>query len=305
VYVNDTTKFVWTDCSSDYVLTVNNTPISNASTITLGAGYYNLTVQRNDAENYTYWTDTEFLTIPQVADPCSIYSDKVTPQIYPNSYTIYTDCTSDYTLTKDGTPISNGTTYNLGIGTSNFTVQRTDDQNYTNIYDSVLFTITPNPSLCQVLFDKTSPLNYPDTFTVWSNCDSLFTLMNNGVPIVNNSVQALNVGTYNFSVQRTDTENYTNTYSDASFIILEQTEVRGRSQTTEVSGGAITTTAPNLFSAFGANYTGPTIDLSNIRDFDAKEFFENFKNWIRTHQGFYIIIGMLLVGGLVILLNKR
>ncbi|MGC9310023.1 MAG: hypothetical protein ACP5D2_05000, partial [Candidatus Nanoarchaeia archaeon] len=116
VYVDNSTNFVWTDCSSSYQMYVNGTPIANASTITLGSGYYNISVLRDDAQNYTNFYDEESLTIPQLTDDCSLYFDKVTPQEYPESFTVYTNCNSAYNLSKDGVPISNATTYSLAAG---------------------------------------------------------------------------------------------------------------------------------------------------------------------------------------------
>ena len=307
VYINQTSHFVWTDCSSPYQMYVNGTAIFNASTINLGAGYYNITVQRNDAVNYSNTVDTGFLTVPQLVDPCSIYFDKATPQMYPDNYTVYTDCSTDYNLSKDGVPISNGTTYALSVGTSNFTVQRTDVANYTYVYDTELFSIIPNDAGCSIFFDKTSPLTYPDTFNVWTNCDTAFTLFRDGTPISNYSGQALNAGTYNFTVQRTDTFNYSNIYSSSLFTIVEADEGhRGASEGTFISVPS-TTTGADIFGTVGTNRTNLSnyIDLSKLEDIDGKEILANLREWFRTNQWAYVIVGMLLIGGLISLLNRK
>jgi len=68
-----------------------------------------------------------------------------------------------------------------------------------------------------------SPLNYPDVFSVWTNATSLFTLYRNGTATGNNSVQANGAGYFNFSAQRTDTQNYSFNYNESQFIVNKVT----------------------------------------------------------------------------------
>ncbi|MFP4403887.1 MAG: hypothetical protein ACLFPJ_06045, partial [Candidatus Woesearchaeota archaeon] len=79
--------------------------------------------------------------------------------------------------------------------------------------------ITKSQDNCEVVFNETSPLTYPQTFNVSTNCTTEFTLYRNGTEIDNNSVQELSAGVYNFTVIRTDQENYTNVYDEKEFII--------------------------------------------------------------------------------------
>ena len=118
---------------------------------------------------------------------------------------------------------ANASTINSGAGYWNITVQRTDTQNYSYIADSKFFTVNKNPEICQILFNETSPLEFPGTFLVWANCSSPFTLRRNGTLISNNSEQALPLGVYNFSMFRTDIQNYSLIFNQSYFSIIENT----------------------------------------------------------------------------------
>lgn len=74
---------------------------------------------------------------------------------------------------------------------------------------------------CDVLINTTSPVEYPNTFLVWSNCNSAFTLRRNNTIISNNTEQVLGVSAYNFSVQRTGGSNYTNYYDDLEVRVVD------------------------------------------------------------------------------------
>jgi hypothetical protein len=214
---------VYTSCSSDYTLYKNGTQITNNSVINNGTGYYNFTVQRTDTENYTNIVDTEFFTVNKDASDCSVYFNTPSPINYPSSFTIYTNCTSSYTLTLNGSIISNSTTITGGVTAYNISVQRTDTANYSNVFHQSQFIITKNNEICKVLFNATSPLEYPSIFRVWANCTSDFVLKRNTTTISNNTIQSLNEGAYNFSFLRTDNVNYTNNYDETQFIIIPDT----------------------------------------------------------------------------------
>ncbi|MFT4312346.1 MAG: S8 family serine peptidase [Candidatus Woesearchaeota archaeon] len=109
----------------------------------------------------------------------------------------------------------------LGAGTYNYVFNATGGQNYTANPSIDTFTLVVNQdtSPCTVQFNETSPVTYPQTFRVWSDCTSDFTLYQNETPITNDSVRSLEPGTYQFSVNRTDTQNYTQTFNQESFTI--------------------------------------------------------------------------------------
>ena len=202
---------------------MNGTTISNATTIDSGAGYYNFTVERTDTENYTYITDTKFFTVDPNPEELRILFNETSGIPYPATFRVWTNITTAFTLYRNGTTISNYSEQSLAAGTYNFSAQRTDIQNYSVIYNDTFFTLDKNPENCWVLFNETSPLSYPNTFRVWTNCTTPFALYRNGTEIGNNSEQTLGIGGYNFSFQREDNENYSIYYNESWFSIVDTT----------------------------------------------------------------------------------
>ena len=209
----------YSDCGAGATLYRNSTTISNNSVQNSGASYYNFTIQRTDTANYTNTVDTKFFTVIKSVDSCYVYFNTTSPQTYPNNFIVYTNCTSSYALTKNGTSIYNGSVINSGATAYSIIVQRADTANYTNIVDSQQFIVNKNNEKFNVLFNASSPLIYPDTFLVYANATSPFVLTRNGTTISNNSVQNNGVGYYNFTAQRNDTSNYTNNFNTSFFTI--------------------------------------------------------------------------------------
>jgi hypothetical protein len=230
VYFNTTTPqiypsefIVYTNCSSAYTLLRNGTSISNASTQILGANYYNFTVQRTDTSNYTNTLDSQFFTIEKTIIQGTITG--TTPIAYETtgdiqgSETNIGDGDLAYKLYRNGTEVSNPDASILASGAYSYIYNSTGGENYTSNSSIATFNlvINKNTGSCSVLFNETSPINYPNTFLVWTNCTSGFVLYKNGTIISNNSEQALEVGIYNFTVIRNDSFNYTNYYDEKTF----------------------------------------------------------------------------------------
>jgi hypothetical protein len=308
VFFNATSPITYPDlftgnanCNTDYTLYLNGTPIANASTINSGAGYYNVSVQRTDTQNYSNVYDENAFTVIQSNAGCNVVFNATTPQTYPYIYLAYSDCNSALTLKRNDTTIANNSVQISGAGTWNFSVQRTDSQNYSELYNDEYFTInpatttliisgspawtnvyptettvsvsgcpsgvtcvlkrndttvsppdvqtfgvsaynytyntagntnwtadseeqilriTPSQEKCQVQFNATSPITYPDTFKAWANCTTAFTLKRNDTIVSNNSEQALAVSAYNFSMFRTDIINYSFNYNETQMRIV-------------------------------------------------------------------------------------
>ncbi|MGY4884316.1 MAG: hypothetical protein ACP5NZ_01930, partial [Nanobdellota archaeon] len=215
------TFIAYTNCSSGYSLYRNGTSILNNSEQKNGAGYYNFTVQRTDTQNYTSISDTQFFTVNKNPEEFSILFNTSSPIIYPETFHVWTNATSEFVLYRNGTTISNNSEQKNGAGYYNFSAQRTDTSNYSFNTNWNIFTIDKNPENCWVLFNETSPLDYPGTFLVWANCTTAFTLYRNGTLISNNSEQVLNYGAYNFSMLRTDYLNYSIYYNETEMIITD------------------------------------------------------------------------------------
>lgn len=140
----------------------------------------------------------------------------------------------------------------LGIGNYSINVSVNDSLGNTNY---TIFNVESIPSLdnCSVLFNETSPLDYPNTFLVWSDCTSNFTLYRNETPIDNNSVQSLEIGTYNFTVIRTDQTNYS-IFNDTEFFVVQ-------------SGDS----TPPYFTYIPSNETITYLQTWNGADFNAND----------------------------------
>ncbi len=82
-----------------------------------------------------------------------------------------------------------------------------------------VYVVQKETGSCAVNFNESSGIIYPGTFLVWNNCTSGAVLYRNGTQIINNSVQSLSAGTWNFTVTRNDTANYTNIYDEQEFLV--------------------------------------------------------------------------------------
>ncbi|KKL57422.1 hypothetical protein LCGC14_2235570, partial [marine sediment metagenome] len=132
-----------------------------------------------------------------------------------------------YVVWRDDVNKGTGEDVVLGVGGYNYKLNTTGGTNYTgnSSLDAQTLTVDANTGSCNVLFNETSPITFPNVFLVWSNCTSAFTLSINGTSISNNSLQALGAGAYNFSVERTDTGNYSNIYDEQEFVVNKSTPV--------------------------------------------------------------------------------
>jgi surface protein/parallel beta-helix repeat protein len=219
------TFLTWANCTTAFTLYKNGSTISNNSVINSGWGAYNISFLRTDTQNYSYiYNESQFI-VNKNTGVCGVYFDSASPVTYPSNFTVYTNCSSAYTLYRNTTSattfvaISNNSVVTAGAGYYNLTVQRTDTGNYTNNLMSQFFTVNKNTENCLVLYNATSPINYPATFLAWANCTSAFVLARNGTTITNNSVQSLAIGAYNFSMSRNDSVNYSIYYNESQFII--------------------------------------------------------------------------------------
>jgi hypothetical protein len=205
---------------------------ANATGLTSIQGSNNWTVYANDSINQLgfdvvfFFKDTINPSITNIVeDPVSgaTYSFGTTYQF---NATI-TDTNLDVVIISfDGTnytPTQTGDVFNLTFGdlsAGSYDYYWYANDSAGNVNTSVQsYTVNQNSGACDVLFNETSPITYPQAFRVWSNCNSAFTLYRNGTSINNNSQQNLSTGTYNFTVIRTDQQNYSNVYDEEFFTI--------------------------------------------------------------------------------------
>ncbi len=270
---------VSTDCTTAFTLTRNGTTITNNTEQILAASAYNFSVQRTDTVNYSNTVDEAEFSISQAIPTGSLTNNESWIVTYPTSVTInLTESNSgdedlNYYVWRDGVNKSSfGESVLLGVGGYSYNLNTTGGYNYTlnaSMYPQTLI-INQNTGNCQVLFNISSPITFPATFRVYTDCNSDaadFTLRRNGTIVTNNSEQSLAASAYNFSVQRTDTVNYSNTYDDAEFRITPDLPPYFTTIPSNVSGTYGTVNVNADFDAadavsFGGFYLNDTSDFS-------------------------------------------
>ena len=217
------------------VITGQGTPtLSNAtsgSPITLGVGTWTINCSLASSQNYTASSNTTNYVISQ--NTTYILSiAKTTPITYPATTDFSgSGCPSQLTCSLN---ISNGI-YGAGTIYANYSANGNTNYSAKSTIDSI--TINQNSTPCNIYFNATSPLSYPQIFGVFTNCSTPYTIYRNGTSITNSSVQSLGAGAnYNFTVLRTDNTNYSNTKSNATFTINQNTTlILGLTATTPIT----------------------------------------------------------------------
>lgn len=185
------------------------------NTINLSAGtvsyyYWSYSANKNHMFNKSV---TYFYTVAKNSS-LNLGLTATTPIIYPNP-TDFTGsgCPDQLTCSLN---ISNGV---YGAGTVSGNYSTPGNANYTS--NSTIFTVTinKNSSTCDIYFNATSSQSYPFKFTSYGDCTTNFYLTRNGTFINNNSEQDLSAGTYNFTVFRNDTQNYSVIANNKTFTI--------------------------------------------------------------------------------------
>jgi len=175
-------------------------------------GSYNYSWSASDMAGNGETTGNLIFTIIQATPELGIIGD--TPIMYPEESNFTgINCPEDLSCSMN---LANGT---YGVGNYTFNYSTSGDHNYTGNWTTKVLTVIPNDSPCDVLFNTSSPVTYPNSFTVYSNCNSNFTLYRNGTIIDNNSEQILGAGVYNFTVIRDDSQNYSNVYDEENFAV--------------------------------------------------------------------------------------
>lgn len=261
-YLTETTA---TGSSCPSQLTCNlfrdNESVSNPDVQTLGVATYNYTFNTTGNINFTSDSVSDILTITQATPAATLVNNTPKELTYPSPFntTFAESNTGDadvsYDIFRNSTDVTSedNVAIVLAAGVYNYTLNTTGGTNYSAVVslDTFLVVMSKNASSCDVLFNETSPLNFSNVFTAFTNCDSDFVLTRNGTVITNNSVQALAVGAYNFSVQRNDTGNYTNFFDEEQFVILAA----------DITGPNIT-----IHSPLNITYNFSSIDLNVTAD---------------------------------------
>lgn len=110
--------------------------------------------------------------------------------------------------------LDNLTSLSVGRYLINVSINDTSGNSMFTFYE---LNVTKNNGACLVYFNTTSPIYTLYTFLAFVDCASNYMFFRNGTEILNNSEQDLGVGIYNFSVNRSDYENYSNIFDDKWF----------------------------------------------------------------------------------------
>jgi len=204
------------NCTTPFTIYRNGTSIGNNSVVNSGVSSYNFSFLRTDTQNYSYiYNESEF-RVNQVTPTLTKYLNQADSNfngIYPigvnaSGHTNF----GTLVMTRNSTNIisQNNVNTSLAAGYYDFTFSVTGNTNISNVADQHLYaTINRNETICGVYFNATSPITYPATFIVYTNCTSVYTLYRNGTTINNATTINAGAGYYNLTVQRTDTANYT------------------------------------------------------------------------------------------------
>jgi len=203
------------DSDVDYFLYKDG--VKNSSFFVTNAGTYNFLINSTVGQNYFGSTNllSNTLTIsPKIVDVSADANSKTygfeDPALnFTSSGLLGGDAISGSLSRETG---ESAGTYNILQGSLDA------GSNYNINFNGAIFTIDKNSSVCDVLFNETSGLNYSKKFEVFSNCNSDFELFRNGT-LVSENVQNLSAGVYNFSVVRLDDVNYTNVYDEKEFVV--------------------------------------------------------------------------------------
>jgi hypothetical protein len=181
----------------------------------------------------------------------------------------------------------------LGVG--NYTLNITINDSANNINWTVYkVQINLSQEYCQVLFSETSPVYVGETFYVWANCTSAFTLTRNGTEISNYSEQDLSASAYEFSLARTDTSNYSTISYEAVFRVI----TTSTSTTTSSSSSSSSSTTPKTYIA--NNKFSSTGDSFEMRALDKIIFEINETNHTLTLNLFNSTTARITIRSIVI-----
>lgn len=129
---------------------------------------------------------------------CGVVFNLTSPQVFPKVFTVWTNCTTGFVLTRNGTVIDNNSAQiNLAVTAYNFSVARNDTANYTYYANNREFRITPDavePTFTNNAVNNTErgqaakfSINVTDNAALNSNGSYIFSINQTGA-WVNNTV---------------------------------------------------------------------------------------------------------------------
>ncbi|MEM2956303.1 MAG: hypothetical protein QW041_01885 [Candidatus Pacearchaeota archaeon] len=207
--------------------TINYTMNIISGTATNGVYHYNATLPAgtfywkswaNDTSNQGNSSASWTFTINQATPTLNYYLNGLTQNLtvqYPQQINASaTNVGGTLAIYRDGTLITNGANYTLGVGYYRFDYNITGNQNYTSMSKTLFANVTKGANTGTLLLNGTVGdinLIYPSQVNASFTNSSTAILYRNGEDItnLNNQYQNLEVGYYNFTLYVPENQNYT------------------------------------------------------------------------------------------------
>jgi hypothetical protein len=228
---NLTISYGQTSNASTYVsfgsvsLFKNNTPVTNPDITNLGAGYYVYLANSSGDSNHTANSTYLGLSVNQITAVTSLFLNSSEDNLtitYGQSVNATAYC--DYgtpSLYLNSSSVSNPYIQSLGAGFYNFTAYCSGDSNHSSSSKTSFLTMNRANAYISLSINPPSPVTYgtPITVTCSINAtESPTSLYRNGslMDSENSTPVTLAAGTYNFTCNSSQTQNYTAAYNQTT-----------------------------------------------------------------------------------------
>ncbi|MFH1327209.1 MAG: hypothetical protein ABIH59_03730 [archaeon] len=218
VTITESNGTAWISFEGTNTTATNRTEtLFNVTFSNLAAGnyYYNWSSYGSGTAHNFNMTGTILYNIAQNTSSCSVKFNETSPINYGKAFLVWSNCTSDFTLYRNGSTISNNSLQNLGAAGYNLTVIRTDNANYSNYYDEQTFAINKINPYANLTNDTNLVRDFDTTVTNIGSTNN-----NNGDSDVSYNIfennsnkgsshQQGGAGFYTYILNTTGGENYT------------------------------------------------------------------------------------------------
>lgn len=212
-----------------YLIYKDGISIGTGQTINLPVGNYIYTLGSLGGINWNVnnLIDSHSLIISKNTGICNVLFNESSPITYSKTLKVFSDCTTSASIYKNGillqTPIPN-----LGVGIHNFSVIRTDQTNYSNIYDEKTFIVNRGQLTGNLIISGDSwtiPSGTQVTIgfseTNLGDSDVNYIIYKNGISIGDGGIFNLSVGNYSFVAGSFGGVNWTaNSSIDSQILIV-------------------------------------------------------------------------------------
>jgi hypothetical protein len=200
--------------------------ITNSTSAILSAGTHNYVANISDNVNYTNYQNTSVITVNKASSACNLLITPTTPIIYETQHTPVCSCNNSEvtpTLWRNDINVStqNNTALILGMNTYNYTCNVSSTTNYSSASNSSNYVINQKNASVKV-YPITQTITYPQSVTEYCTDTSSTVhcqIYRNGTLIANGTTEVLGVGVYNYLVNISDNQNYTDWNSTSTLTI--------------------------------------------------------------------------------------